>query len=217
MSILVRRSIWLPNWKLTLMITVGCTLAAALVLRSAYDFLAPKRPLASPDVLIVEGWVTDRTLAEAKRHWELTEADRICTVGVDINRGRRLVTWKDWATVGGETLKRMGVPANDILIAAGGAQQNHRTYTSFLAARDLLKATLPEVPKKILLVSEAHHGRRSALVAQKVFGPETEIGVLSIEPEAYDHRRWWSSSDGAKNVLMEAMAFLYERLADGGR
>ena len=52
-------------------------------------------------------------------------------------------------------------------------------------------------------------------MAKKVFGRETSIGILSIAPEAYDHKRWWSSSEGAKNVLMEAMAFLYERPDQG--
>ena len=40
-----------------------------------------------------------------------------------------------------------------------------------------------------------------------VFGNGVEVGVRSGSPSKYDLARWWYSSEGAKDVLGESLAY----------
>lgn len=211
-----RRQVILPSWKGWLLLLILAALGMFVFIQGAYPFLAAHDRLPEADVLIVEGWVSDRTLAEAKREFDAGRGALICTVGVDLERGQRLLPWKDWAHVAAETLASMAVPREKLLIVPGGSQQRHRTYVSLRQAREVL-ARLPQPPRKINLITEAHHGRRSGMVARKVFGDFATTGVISVAPESYDPKRWWASSTGTKNMLLELMASAHEFLFDSGR
>jgi hypothetical protein len=168
-------------------------------------------------VVIVQGWVSDHIIAQAKRELDEGRCGIICTAGVDVDKGNMLLGWKDWATVAAETLKRNGVPEDKILIAPGGAQQRHRTYLGFQEAKKKLATWDLPHPLKINVVSEGPHGLRSSIVIRKIFGDEADIGMILIDPASYDPKRWWASSSGAKAILMEFVASTYERFANSGR
>lgn len=211
-----QRSLIVPSWRGWLLLFGILTLTLFLFTRQAYRFLALNTPLPQADVLLVEGWVSDLALEEAKRIFEAGQCQMICTVGVSLDRGRRLSEWQDWANVAGHTLIRLGIPKDKIMIVPGGNQPRHRTHASFLAARQQF-AQLPQPPRSLNILTEAHHGRRSAMVGRKVFGSEMQVGVRSTPPQAYDPKGWWRSSAGVKNVIMESIATAYEALRNSGR
>ena len=43
-------------------------------------------------------------------------------------------------------------------------------------------------------------------------GPGVKVGIIAVEPQDYDPRRWWASSAGFRAVTDEAIAYLYARL-----
>ena len=211
-----RRTLVLPTWKGWLLLVgavAGCTF---LLLRGAYPYLAAESRLPKADVVLIEGWVSDDAVAQAKRELEAGRCDLICTAGVDLDKGSHLLEWKDWATLAAETLKAMGVPEDKILSAPGGAIRRHRTYVGFEKAREKL-ATLNKTPIRINVITEGPHGRRSITVARKVFGDTATIGVISVEPSSYEPKHWWTTSNGLKGVFMELVGSSYERFADSGR
>ena len=55
------------------------------------------------------------------------------------------------------------------------------------------------------------HARRSRLLFRKAFGSDLPIGVIAVQNREYDPVRWWSSSEGAKEVISEGVAYLYAR------
>lgn len=190
--------------------------ASLFLFRGAYPYLAAESRLPKADVVLIEGWVSDYAVAQAKAELEAGRCDLICTAGVDLEKGSLLMDWKDWATLAAETLKAMGVPEAKILSAPGGASQRHRTYMGFKKAKETL-ASLNKSSLRINVITEGPHGLRSTTVARKVFGDSATIGVISVAPSAYDPKRWWTTSSGLKGVFMELIASTYERFADSGR
>ena len=207
----------LPSWKGWLLLGSLTALLGTVVLKGAYPYLAPDSRHLHADVVILEGWVSDQIVAQAKREFDEGRCDIICTAGVDLDKGEILLPWKDWANVAAETLKKSGVPAEKILVASAGSQQRHRTYQGFIAAKKKLATLKKPRPLKINVVSEGPHGRRRSIVARKIFGDEAIIGMVLIEPNSYDPKRWWTSSSGTKSIVMELIASTYEIFADSGR
>lgn len=211
-----RRTLILPSWKGWLLLVAALLGCACLLLKSAYPYLAAESRLPQADVVLIEGWVSDEAVAQAKQELEDGRCNLICTAGVDLDKGSLLLEYKDWATLAAETLKAMGVPENKILCAPGGAIKRHRTYAGYEEAKEKL-ATLNKNPLRINVITGGPHGRRSVTVARKVFGDTANIGVISVAPSSYDPDRWWATSSGLKGVFMELVGSTYERFADSGR
>ena len=212
-----RRSVILPSWKGWLILMLLLASLCGVFLKGAYPYLAPDSRHPYADVVIVEGWVSDHIVAQAKSEFDEGRCEIICTAGVDLDKGNMLLPWKDWAIVAAETLKKSGVPEDKILVASAGSQQRHRTYLGFEAAKKKLAVLEIARPLKINVISEGPHGRRSSIVARKIFGDEAIIGMILVEPQAYDPKRWWASSSGTKSILMELVASSYEIFANSGR
>jgi hypothetical protein len=46
---------------------------------------------------------------------------------------------------------------------------------------------------------------------EKAFGAGTVIGVIAVPDREYEPQRWWASSSGVRDVVDEAVAYLYAR------
>jgi hypothetical protein len=44
------------------------------------------------------------------------------------------------------------------------------------------------------------------------FGPDVRVGILAARPTAYDPDAWWTTSIGAKKVVMEAISWAWSML-----
>ena len=66
--------------------------------------------------------------------------------------------------------------------------------------------------RKIDVVTRGPHARRSRLLYEEAFGPQVQIGVISIRPEAYDEGQWWRSSIAAQDVAEQAVGLLWVEL-----
>ncbi len=109
-----RRTLFLPTWKGWLLLALLLALTLFAFAKNAYRFLALNTSLTQADVLLVEGWVSDHTLAKAVEEFEAGRCRWICTSGVDLERGQRLSEWNDWASVAGATLEELGVPTESL-------------------------------------------------------------------------------------------------------
>ena len=55
------------------------------------------------------------------------------------------------------------------------------------------------------------HARRTRLLFQEAFGSKVAVGVIAVPDDAYDPRHWWRSSEGVRDVVGEAIAYVYAR------
>lgn len=203
--------IWLPTWRLALLLLVTIVGAVVWCVRSAYEFLAISKPVAAR-VLVVEGWMPDYALA-----WALEEFDRggyelLITSGGPIERGGFLVDYENHAALTAASLVRMGFDGDRLVAVPANAVLRDRTRASAVAVRDWL-AGHGRSGLSVNVVSLGAHSRRSWIVYQKVFGHGASVGVLAAPARDMDPERWWRSSEGIKVTAVESIGCLYESLA----
>jgi len=51
--------------------------------------------------------------------------------------------------------------------------------------------------------------RRSKMMFTKVFGKNVAIGIIALNDPLYDPKHWWRTSEGVREVLGEAIAYMY--------
>lgn len=203
------RECWVPTWKGSLLLLLLLGMGVTLGIRGLHPFLAVTDRVETP-VLVLEGWTPDfvaqATLAEFSRgHYE-----RVWVTGGAIEKGQPLVEWKSWAEVGGATLARIGFPTNRLTVVPGQAVDRDRTFNSALALRDLFRRE-GRVPSAIQVVSDGPHGRRTRLLFEAAFGPATQVGIISVPDPRYPPDHWWINSLGFRDVIGEAVAYVYGR------
>ena len=209
-----RRTVWWPTW-----LGFGLMAGVAAAVGSLWWFRA--EPFLSvtdkvpADVLVVEGWIGGPGIRAAAHEFAFGGYRFVVATGP--LTGER---WYDrrwnYAEIAQQQLSKAGVPEGDILMAPAGDPEEQRTYRMAVAARDALAARSLQ-PRSINIFTRGSHGRRSRLVYEKVFGPETKIGVISWLPPGYETEPWWHSSDRAEDLLKETVGYAFERTLRSGR
>jgi hypothetical protein len=205
-----RAEVWVPTragWILALSILTILAIAFVAAAARLHDFLAENRPLPT-DTLVVEGWLPDETLETVADAFLRGEYRRIVTVGGPIRLGRHLSPYEVSARLSAATLEKLGVPMESIVVLPTAKVLRDRTYEEALA----LKAWIDSCdtpPGVVNLQTLGVHARRSRILFQFALGDRTKVGVLAGSVTGYDPRGWWKSSEGAKTVLYETLAYVY--------
>ena len=208
-GIFVRRESWgfslLGKFLLALalaVLAIGCGLGL-------YSFLAVTDPVPT-EILVVDGWLPtyllERAAAEfARGHYSqvlaVREADESELSELDASRSDYVV----------EILVRHGIPQNRLASVLFPPVQKDRTFYSALAIQEWFRQH-GKTLTSLNVVTVGPHARRSRLLYRKALGNHVRIGIIGLDDPAYDGRRWWTSSEGMREVLFEGMAYLYVRL-----
>jgi hypothetical protein len=165
--------------------------------------------------LVVEGWIGRDGVRAAGEEFEQRGYGYIVAAG-----GSTSDRWDEdrssYAEIAGRELIRIGVPEDRIIIAPARKTERQRTYESAVAVWQALQAKGIH-PKALNVFTLGPHSRRSRLVAAKVYGPGTEIGVVDWAPPRDAAEPWWRSSERAKDLLAETTGYLFEVLLNSGR
>ena len=179
-------------------------------IRCLYPFLALNDPV-SGGLLVVEGWLPDYGLQLASVEFKREHYQKIYVTGGPLEMGMHLAAYQTYAQLGAATLLKLGLDSNVVQAVPAPMVRQDRTYSSAVSLKKwLLEHDLK--PTKIQLLSEGPHARRSRLLYEKVMGEDVAIGVTSIPSGQYDPKHWWHYSSGFRNVIDEAVAYLYARL-----
>ena len=202
-----RRGFTLLGWGV-----LSGTLVALIILfiLTIYPFLALTRPVQG-EVLVVEGWLPDYALGKARNRFQDGNYQLLVTSGGELWVGSHLSRYKTWARLAAATLTTQGVSAEKIITASTPSVKKDRTYAAALG----VKKQLTEkglIPASIDVVSLGPHSRRTWIIYQMVFSPDTQVGIYSIKPRNYNSEQWWSSSAGVRTIISETIAYLYARL-----
>jgi len=95
-----------------------------------------------------------------------------------------------------------------VVAVAAPPSAQERTFLSAVVARDWLRQQGGSVDA-VDLFSGGVHARRSRLLYAMAFGPEVEVGVFAAQTRRYALEHWWTTSEGAKGVLYEAIALAW--------
>src|SRR6478736_372555 len=174
-----RQLVWWP----TPMGWVSGVLVAGLLALS-WTFLAEqwlsltdRRPAK---VLVVEGWIGLEGVKATAEEFSRGNYDLVVTAGGLTGERWNVERW-NYAEMAAKELNRLGVPQERILLARAHEVESQRTFEAAAAAWRALRAKGIE-PTAINLLTRGPHARRSRLVYTKVFGHETEVGVISWTP-----------------------------------
>ena len=214
-----KRHVWLPTWPVLLAGLCALLITAGLLFFSSHDFLALTQRAPGARMLVVESWMADNSMKEIAELMSAGDSpyESLWLTGPVLDRGFHISKgYRTYSEMSAATLQALGVPEERINIVPAANNQRNRTFTAARELKDELEKRNIH-PRRFDLATLDVHARRSRAVMGKVFGTDVEIGVLALPPAGYDPAQWASSSAGMKNTLIELLAYLYEKLGDGGR
>ena len=206
-GLLYRRECLIPTWRGLFLFTLLGLIFVVIAVSSVHSFLAVTEPVPA-EVLVVEGWVPDYVLGEAKVEFERHHYRRLYVTGGPLETGGPLSEYKTYAELGAATLVLMGMNKSAVEAVPTPFVRQDRTYASAVALKNRLHQQASS-ETGINLVSLGTHARRSQLLFQKAFGEDSRVGIFAIENREYDSRRWWKFSAGVRTVVDELIAYIY--------
>jgi uncharacterized SAM-binding protein YcdF (DUF218 family) len=201
------RRLTLVGW---LVVAILITAVFLGFVANLYPFLAPEAP-PHKGLLVVEGWIHDFALDEAVHIYKSGDYSKIVCTGVPIETGSYIQAFKSYPEMTAARLRKMGIPAGEIVTAIGEETRKDRTYVAATALREAFMAyNIGET--NIHLVTTGPHGRRSRLLFQKALGDDYHIGITCLEDSGYDPDHWYLYSQGVRKVIGEWIAYTYAKL-----
>jgi len=204
-----------PRWSLSLrgwLCFMGLLAGlVALVFFRIHPFLSVTHRVDA-NILVVEGWVHDSVIRAAATEFTNGSYHRVFTTGGPVHgAGAYINDFNTSASVGADLLKAAGLPSNVIQMVPCRVKDRDRTFSAAIALRDWLKTNQVAV-RRVNVVSEGVHARRSRMLFREALGPDISVGIISFPDEEYPAARWWRYSAGVKETVSEGAAYLYTRL-----
>ena len=216
-----KRQLWLPTWPVCLGGSVVFVLLAIWIFSGLHRFLAVSRPAEGAQIMVVEAWVSDPHIEQIATMLQAEDSPykEAWLTGPKLDHGSILITEDrdSFAELTGESLLALGVPQEKIHVVPAADTLLHRTWNAATKLKEEFEQKAGTTPDRFDLFTEGTHSRRSRLVFEKVFGDGVQIGVVALEPVAYDAATWYKSSAGMKGTLLELIAYIYEKIGNSGR
>lgn len=198
------------TWRGRFLVGLICVALVVFLARAIHPFLAVNHPLQG-GALVVEGWLWDGALEQAKEEFKRNRYDKIYVTGGPLLQGTYLSEFQNYAQLGASTLWKLGLSRESVEpVPAPGVRQD-RTYASAVALKQRLRER-GVTPKNLHVLSVGPHARRTWLLFGKAFGDEVPIGITALDEQEYDPQRWWRTSAGVRAVIDELVAYAYARL-----
>jgi len=204
-----RRMAWRLTWRGWLLLLAALVALLLILQFRIYSFLAPNQPLPS-SLLIVEGWSptsTTKQIADAYRSGHFQKVLVVRPVGDSTNQYESGRYSGDYMV---NLIVQEGVPGNCVSAIFPSVAKKDRTYYTALAAKQWFEREGIST-KTIDVATLGPHSRRSRLLFQKAFGDDMKVGVIPLDDVEYDPAHWWRTSEGVREVIGEAIAYLYAR------
>jgi hypothetical protein len=207
---IVRKESWSLSLRAWICLLLASGLLAFFLFHRIFPFLAVHAPIKS-DFLIVEGWIPDYAMAELEEEFARGEYRLLIITGNPILKGEHLSEYRNYAELTRANLLRTGWDENKVVAVSSAEALRERTFAAAQALRAWGVSEGIDLTRFNVMTRGAH-GRRTWLLYHKAFEGQSEIGVLSGIDLRFDHKRWWISSEGVREVLNETIAYLYAKL-----
>jgi uncharacterized SAM-binding protein YcdF (DUF218 family) len=189
----------------------GAALSINFVFLNVYPFLAVT-DRTDTNFLVVEGWIHKYALHAAVEDFRNDSYERVfATGGPVVGNGGYVNDQQTSASVAAQLLVKTGLSGELVQMVPSRINGRDRTYSSAVALRKWFQEH--DVPvRSFNIVTEDVHARRSRLLFQKAFGEAVNVGVIAVPNPDYDAKHWWRYSEGIKDVISEASAYIYAKL-----
>jgi uncharacterized SAM-binding protein YcdF (DUF218 family) len=209
-GMVTRQPRWGLSWRGRLLVLAATLVFGFVLVLWIHPFLCVTHR-EDTKILVAEGWIDGYAIRAAAAEFKKGSYERVFSTGGPIvGDGAYINDYHTSASVGAEELKRAGIPASLVQMVPSRESGRDRTYQSAVALRVWFhQHNLPI--HSINLLTEDAHSRRSQLLFQMAFGDEVKIGIISAPNPDYDPDRWWQYSEGVRQVLGEAIAYVYAK------
>ena len=209
-GVLIRRERWGLSWQGRLIVFLVSLSAAGFVLLTAHPFLAVTHR-TDANVLVVEGWVHEYTIRAGVKEFRNNHYERVFTTGGPVEgAGGYTNDYNTSASVGADLLKKFGLPDESVQMVPSRVTDRDRTYSSAVALRNWFLEHNVRV-RGVNVITEDAHARRTWLLFQEAFGSKVQVGIISAPDPDYNADHWWRSSEGFREVIGEAIAYIYSK------
>ncbi len=210
-GLVVRQYRWFLSLRAKLLLLIVALALALIALFRIYPFLALTERV-NADVLVIEGWVHSYTIEASVGEFNSHSYRHVfATGGPVVGKGGYINDYQTSASIGADSLKKAGIPAELVQMVPSHVIGRDRTYNSAIALRDWLHEHNEQL-QSINIVTEGTHARRTRLLFQKALGPNVAVGVIAIPSPDFDAKHWWKYSEGVEEVVTEGVAYAYARL-----
>lgn len=210
MRLIKRQEIWTLTVQGWALFFVAAASVVFLIIHNLYPFLAVNSPIKSADALVIDGWISDYALEQAAAEFKTGSYRQVFTIGSKVDQGFYLAEYNNFAEIAANTLYKLGIPKEKVIAVITPSVVKDRTNASAIALLDYVSDKNLEIESINLLTTDAH-GRRSWLIFKHIFAPKIKVGIISVQTQTYDSKKWWSSSEGVRVVISEAIAYIYAR------
>jgi hypothetical protein len=201
---------WGLSWRGRMTLFVTIVVAGWVVLVYIQPFLVVTRRVPTR-VLVVEGWVHGYGIEAAVKEFKTGQYSQVYATGGPVEGiGPTSSIYDTEAHRTAGLLKQAGIPAENVQSVPACYVGRDRTYTSAVVLRDWFREHNVQADGINVLTEDAH-GRRTWLLFQEAMGPGIKVGIISAADPDYDARHWWYSSAGVREVLDEAIAYIYAK------
>ncbi|MEY2539356.1 MAG: hypothetical protein QOG67_3096 [Verrucomicrobiota bacterium] len=189
-----------------------CVISATFVVlaMNVHPFLA-QTSRVDTNTLVVEGWVHEFGVRVAIEEFRTGKYERVFTTGGPQEGSGAGNNAPTAAEVVADWLHYRGIPADVLQAVPSQEIKWDRTYQSAIALRNWF-GEHGVTARSLNVVTETTHARRTRLLYTEAFGDRIAIGIIAADNPEYDPRRWWKYSNGVRDVVGEALAYLYAKL-----
>lgn len=203
-----RKERWGPSCKGWLVIALFMVWIAGSFTYAAYPFLAVTHRV-NAHTLVVEGWVHQYAIHTAVNEFKAGYYERVFTTGGPVaGTGGYTNDYNTSATQAAAQLEAEGLSRDLIQAVPARISDRDRTYGAARALRDWLSEHHSNV-RAINVLTENVHARRTRLLFQAALGERTTVGIIAVASPDYDAGHWWRYSEGVRDVISEAIAYVY--------
>ena len=160
--------------------------------------------------MVVEGWAPDYALEQIPRIFREGGYKHLLVTGTEIERGSYILSQNNYAQLASNTLRRVGMPEDKIVVLPSARVERDRTYTTAIEVRDWMRRTQSVEAVDVLTIGP--HARRSWLLYRLALGTGRNVGIISFPSQEYDPNFWWKTSNGVRDVVDETVAYVYARV-----
>ncbi len=199
------------RWGLTfwgwIVLVLAAPVAGLVCVSNIHGFLAIECPVRG-QLLVIEGWIPDYSIPGAISEFENHDYRSLIAVGSPILSGSHLSQFKSYAELTQARLEELGFKKDQMVVIATQDIKRDRTFEAAMMVKRWISGSGAHV-KAIDVYTLGAHARRSRLLFKKAFGDDVAVGVIAADDQSYDPKSWWKSSNGARTVVDELIAYLY--------
>jgi uncharacterized SAM-binding protein YcdF (DUF218 family) len=210
-TLINKKERWGFTWTGRFVVLIIFLSLVCLYALTIYPFLAQNDPVDAK-IMVVEGFIPDYALEETIHLFNKRNDSLMIITGKVRIKGSQLDQYENDGYYSAATLIKYGFDENKIkVISLEKDIKKDRTYSSAVALKEWLRQNNTKVTA-FNLVTISCHARRSKMMFSKAFDDEVKIGVIAIENQLYDPKRWWRSSSGFREVTEETITWIYGAL-----